>query len=164
MASSLAHPRTGSSPGPHRRGLFLLLLPAVLSALASGMRTASGSSGAAPATPRPSARTVGDLQTVYDWRSENCAQRHPPDRERCAFSFKCKNMTAQNTGLCCAWGTQSRAEAGGGTTRGPTRAEEYHWCHPRAPPDAFGCTRPCRSPIVDWRSTRADDVGEQLQG
>ena len=47
-----------------------------------------------------SAFTVGDLQSVYDWVSENCAQKHGPDLARCAFSYKCKNMTEQNLGLC----------------------------------------------------------------
>ena len=59
-----------------------------------------GMSLAATGAAAPSARTLGDLQSVYDWPSENCAQRHPPDRARCAFSFKCKNMTQQNLGLC----------------------------------------------------------------
>ena len=49
---------------------------------------------------RPSARTVGDMQSVYDWPTQNCAQRHEKDTNRCAFSFKCKNMTEQNLGLC----------------------------------------------------------------
>jgi hypothetical protein len=48
----------------------------------------------------PSARTVGEIQSVYDWKTENCAQKHMPDKSRCAFSFKCKNMTEQNMGLC----------------------------------------------------------------
>ena len=52
------------------------------------------------ANAKPSARTVGDLQFVYDWAAENCAQKHPPDLARCSFSFKCKNMTEQNLGLC----------------------------------------------------------------
>ena len=52
-----------------------------------------------------SARTVGDLQSVYDWQTQNCAEERArqnggPDLGRCAFSFKCKNMTAQNTGAC----------------------------------------------------------------
>ena len=60
-----------------------------------------GGGGTWPTADREaSGATVGDMQPVYDWRTQNCAQRHPPDRERCAFSFKCKNMTAQNVGLC----------------------------------------------------------------
>jgi hypothetical protein len=50
--------------------------------------------------PPMSAATVGDLQPVYDWPTQNCAQEHQPDKNRCAFSFKCKNMTEQNIGLC----------------------------------------------------------------
>ena len=53
------------------------------------------------APPRPlNAATVGDIQSVYDWPNENCAQHHAPDLARCAFSFKCKNMTEQNLGSC----------------------------------------------------------------
>eukprot|EP00729_Bicosta_minor_P025903 gene25903-8250_t len=35
---------------------------------------------------------------VYNWDVEHCPKH--PDYNRCAFSFKCKNMTAQNLNLC----------------------------------------------------------------
>ena len=85
--------------------LLLLLLPWLLALL--GCRGASGAVGTPVRSPTgttrstPAAATVGDIQPVYDWRTQNCAaRRHAPDTSRCAFSFKCKNTTAENTGQC----------------------------------------------------------------
>lgn len=49
-------------------------------------------------TGLPSGKVIDDLQFVYDWTSEHCPKH--PDRSRCLYSYKCRNITEQNLNLC----------------------------------------------------------------
>lgn len=49
-------------------------------------------------TAFPSGTVVGDFQFVYDWTHEHCPKH--PDHVKCAYSFKCRNVTEQNLNLC----------------------------------------------------------------
>jgi hypothetical protein len=38
----------------------------------------------------PSARTMGDMQSVYDWPTQNCAQRHEKDTNRVPLALNAR--------------------------------------------------------------------------